>query len=249
MKHEILGIIPARYGATRFPGKALAPILGKPMILRVLEGVSGSKYLDDIIVATDNEIILSTVRATGFKAEMTRSDHPSGTDRIWEVAEKHDCDYVLNIQGDEPLITGRVIDSLISILNEKPDLNMATMVKRFSNIDEAQNPNRVKAVVDENGRALYFSRSLIPFPLGRAEFPDYHYLMHVGLYLYKKDFLRKFVEHGQSALERIERLEQLRTLVMGYEIETVLTDSILFSVDTPDDIARVEAYLQGPVPA
>jgi len=246
---KILGIIPARYGATRFPGKTLAPILGKPMILWVLEGASESKHLDDLIVATDNELIISAVQNAGFKTEMTRSDHPTGTDRIWEIAEKQDCTHVLNIQGDEPLITGRVVDRMISILDKKPDLDMATMVRRFSNIDEAGNPNRVKAVVDENDRSLYFSRSLIPYPLGRDEYPDYPYLLHVGLYLYKKEFLQRFIEHGPSPLERIEHLEQLRALSMGAEIETVLTESILISVDSPADIRRVEAYLSGPIPA
>ena len=246
---KILGIIPARYGGTRFPGKPLAPILGKPMILWVLEGASGSKHLADIIVATDDESILSTVRNAGFKAEMTRSDHPSGTDRIWEVARRYEYTHILNIQGDEPLITGKVIDQLIEILDEKRKMEMATMVKRFGEYENPCEPNRVKVVIDDDGRALYFSRALIPCPMNREAFQDYPYLLHIGLYLYKYDFLKRFIEYGPCHLERIERLEQLRALAMGVRIETVLTDSVLISVDTPDDIRRVEAYLSGPIPA
>ena len=246
---KILAIIPARYAATRFPGKALAPILGKPMILWVLEGAKQSKRLDEIIVATDSEIIQDTVRHAGFNAEMTRPDHPSGTDRIWEVAQNYDCTHVLNIQGDEPLINGRVIDHLLSILDNKPDFEMATMVKPFERFDDAKDPNRVKVVVDENDRAIYFSRSLIPYPLGLPDNPDYRYLLHVGIYLYRKDFLKRFIEHGRSTLEKIERLEQLRALAMGSEIHIVLTDQTLAGVDSPEDISRVETLLKGPLPA
>jgi len=246
---KILAIIPARYGATRFPGKALAHILGKPMILWVLEGTRQSKRLDNIIVATDSQLIYDTVCSAGFQPAMTSSDHQSGTDRIWEVAQNYHCTHVLNIQGDEPLINGRVIDRLLSILDKKPNLEMATMIKPFERFEDAKDANRVKVVVDENERAIYFSRSVIPYPLGLSDYPDYRYLLHVGIYLYRKDFLKRFIEHGQSALEKIERLEQLRALAMGSEIYTVLTDHPLAGVDSPDDIPRVEALLKGPLPA
>jgi 3-deoxy-manno-octulosonate cytidylyltransferase (CMP-KDO synthetase) len=244
-----IAIIPARYGATRFPGKALAPILGKPMILWVLEGAKQSKRLDELIVATDSQLIFDIVHAAGYNVEMTRSDHPSGTDRIWEVAQKYDCTNVLNIQGDEPLINGRVIDSILSILDEKPDVEMATMVKPFERLDDAKDPNRVKVVIDENNRAIYFSRSMIPYPLGLSEIPDYRYLLHIGIYLYRKDFLQRFVEHGPSVLEKIERLEQLRAIAIGSQIHVVFTDHQLAGVDSHEDIPRVETLLKGPLPA
>jgi 3-deoxy-manno-octulosonate cytidylyltransferase (CMP-KDO synthetase) len=237
---NVIGIIPARYQAKRFPGKPLAPILNKPMILWVLEGVSDSRLLDDVIVATDNEIILKTVREAGYRAEMTRIDHPSGTDRIWEIAEKLDCTHVLNIQGDEPLIKGEVVDQLLSVINSKPDLKMATMVKQLDPGD-ADDPNRVKVVISEQNRAIYFSRSRIPYVLGDSD--KNPYLLHIGMYLYEKNYLRQFIEHGPSMLEKIERLEQLRALEMDIPIETVKTDFRLFGVDAPHDIEQVEKIL------
>lgn len=243
---KIIGIIPARYGATRFPGKSLAPILNKPMILWVLEGVSESKRLDDVIVATDSDIILKTVTDAGFKAQLTRADHPSGTDRIWEVAQSHDCTHVVNIQGDEPLIRGAVIDQLISVLDRNPDTKMATMVTPLKP-ENADDPNRVKVVIDDHNRALYFSRSRIPHIVG--ELFDNPYLLHVGLYLYERSFLERFINHGPSMLEKFERLEQLRALEMGESIEVIHTTSRLMGVDSPDDIPLVEKYLKGPMPA
>ncbi|MBU1023990.1 3-deoxy-manno-octulosonate cytidylyltransferase, partial [bacterium] len=226
--------------ATRFEGKLLAPILNKPMILWTLDGARESERLDEIIVATDSELILKTVTDAGFKAVMTRDDHQSGTDRIWEVAENQDCTHVLNIQGDEPLLNGKTVDQLISALDTKPDSKMVTMVTSL-NPDEARDPNRVKVVIDENNRALYFSRSLIPYP--REISPDHSYLLHIGLYLYEKQFLREFIGHGLSDLEKIEKLEQLRALAMGVSIDIVHTTEKLMGVDAPDDILQVESWL------
>lgn len=242
--NKIIGIIPARFGATRFHGKPLAKILGKPMILWVLNGASQSHRLDDIIVATDDDSIMDVVENAGYKAEMTCSDHPSGTDRIWEVAQKYDCTHVVNIQGDEPLITGTVIDQLISILDRKPDTCMATLVRHFADDENPNDPNRVKVVCDDSGSALYFSRALIPFPANKDAIKGYPFLLHIGLYLYEINFLKKFIEYGTCTLERIERLEQLRALTMGVKIETVITDATLISVDAPEDIQRVEKYLR-----
>jgi 3-deoxy-manno-octulosonate cytidylyltransferase (CMP-KDO synthetase) len=217
---KILGVIPARYGAKRFPGKSLAPILNKPMILWVLEGVSESKRLDDIIVATDSD--------------------------IWEVAQSHDCTHVVNIQGDEPLIRGAVIDQLISVLDRNPETKMATMVTPLKP-ENADDPNRVKVVIDDHNRALYFSRSKIPHIVGNLF--DNPFLLHVGLYLYERSFLERFIKHGPSMLEKFEKLEQLRALEMGESIEVVRTTARLMGVDAPDDIPLVESFLKGPMPA
>ena len=237
---KILGVIPARYGAKRFPGKLLAPILNKPMILWTLEGAKESKRLDEIIVATDSDLILKTVTDAGFNAVMTRDDHQSGTDRIWEAAENYDCSHVLNIQGDEPLLNGKTVDLLISALDTKPDSKMVTVVTTL-NPDDAKDPNRVKVVLDEDDRALYFSRGLIPYPRDIAS--DQSFLLHIGLYLYEKEFLRSFIEHGLSELEKIEKLEQLRALAMGVSIDIVHTSEKLMSVDAPEDIPPVETWL------
>ncbi len=240
---KVLGVIPARYRAKRFPGKALAPILGKPMILWVLEGASQAERLDKVIVATDSDLILKTVSDAGFIAVMTRDEHPSGTDRIWEVAENYDCTHVMNIQGDEPLLKGNTVDQLISVLDTKPEMKMATMINRL-NPDDAGDPNRVKVVVDEHDRAIYFSRC--PIPYSDSDNPHNEYMLHIGLYLYEKQFLKAFIEHGQSGLEKLEKLEQLRAMSMGVSIEVVHTTDRLMGVDAPEDIPIVESFLRKP---
>jgi 3-deoxy-manno-octulosonate cytidylyltransferase (CMP-KDO synthetase) len=240
---KVLGVIPARWGAKRFPGKALAPILGKPMILWVLEGALKAERLDDVIVATDSDVIHKTVSDAGYKAVMTREDHPSGTDRIWEVARNHDCTHVLNIQGDEPLLKGRTVDQLISVLDNKPEMKMATMITALDPND-AGDPNRVKVVVDDHDRAIYFSRC--PIPYSYSDMPHNEYMLHIGLYLYEKRFLRAFIEHGQSRLEKLEKLEQLRALSMGVSIDVVHTSDRLMGVDAPEDIPLVESFLREP---
>ena len=239
---KILGIIPARYTAKRFPGKALAPILNKPMILWVVEGVLESNMLDDVIVATDSEVIQKTVTDAGFNAQLTRDDHPSGTDRIWEVVESSDCTHIVNIQGDEPLIKGEIIDQLIGVLDKNPETKMATVVTPL-NPEQADDPNRVKVVVSENNQALYFSRSRMPYIVG--ELFDNPYLLHIGLYLYEKSFLEEFIKHGPSMLEKFERLEQLRALEIGVTIEVVKTTAKLMGVDAPEDIPLIESVLKG----
>lgn len=240
---KVLGVIPARWGAKRFPGKALAPILGKPMILWVLEGALKAERLDDVIVATDSDVIMKTVSEAGFNAAMTSEDHPSGTDRIWEVAQNYDCTHVLNIQGDEPLLKGGTVDQLISVLDNKPEMKMATMITALDPND-AGDPNRVKVVVDDSDRAIYFSRCPIPYSFSKM--PHNEYMLHIGIYLYEKRFLKDFVEHGQSELEKLERLEQLRALSMGVTIDVVHTTDRLMGVDAPEDIPLVESFLREP---
>lgn len=234
--------------ATRFPGKALHPILGKPLVLWVVEGASCSKRAERVIVATDDERILSTVRDAGFEAELTRKDHPSGTDRVWEVAERLDAGWIINLQGDEPLITGDVLDSLAEVAFGEGEVEMATLV-RVITAKEAEDPNRVKAVVGANGNALCFSRSLVPYPRNVRRPPDEagvtpEYLLHVGVYLYRRDVLERIINLPRSPLEEVEGLEQLRALENGIRIRCVRTEHEFLGVDTQEDVQRVEEALK-----
>ncbi|MFH1676298.1 MAG: 3-deoxy-manno-octulosonate cytidylyltransferase [bacterium] len=244
-------IIPARLGATRFPGKLLHPILGKPLILWVVRGASESKLATEIIVATDDERIFDIVKHGGFEARITRSDHPSGTDRVREVAEKLDCDLIVNVQGDEPLITGDVIDNLISAAVSGKNSEVCEMATIVSPLDpgDAENPNRVKVVFDSQMNALYFSRSKIPylrFPpdIDSASYGKPVYYLHVGVYLYRNDILSRMVSLPRGFLESIEGLEQLRALENGIRIRCVETKAELFSVDSIGDVPKVEAALR-----
>ena len=242
-------IIPARRAARRFPGKVLYPILGRPLVLWVVEGAKQSRHAQRVIVATDDREILETVREAGFEAELTRHDHPSGTDRVWEVAGRLEADWIINLQGDEPLITGDVLDQLAEeAVRGGADLEMATLVRVMSRKD-AEDPNRVKVVVGGNGDALYFSRSLVPYPRNVRRLPDEdgltpEYLLHVGVYLYRRDILKRFVELSPSALERIEGLEQLRALENGIRVRCVRTEHEFLGVDAPEDVGRVEEALR-----
>ncbi len=242
-------IIPARKGSTRFPGKVIHPILGKPLVVWVVEGASRCRYADRVIVATDDEEVAGIVTDAGYEARMTRGDHPSGTDRVWEVAESLDCNWILNLQGDEPLITGEVLDSLAEAVmsaDEKPEI--VTMARPLD-ISEVHDPNRVKVVVDRNMNALYFSRAAIPFfkerPIEeRAKYPAPKYLLHIGLYLYRRDILERFVSLDQTPYEISEGLEQLRALENGIGIRCVETEHEFLGVDSRSDIPRVEAALR-----
>jgi 3-deoxy-manno-octulosonate cytidylyltransferase (CMP-KDO synthetase) len=240
-------IIPARKASTRFPAKILHPVLGKPLVLWVVEGATRSKRAERVIVATDDNEILETVKEAGFEARMTRIDHPSGTDRVWEVASGLSSEWIMNLQGDEPLMTGDVLDSLYDAALKADGVEMATLVRSL-NPKEADDPNRVKVVTGLNGDALYFSRSRVPYPrnprieAGRQKEPEY--LLHVGIYLYRRDTLERFVSLPQAPLERVEGLEQLRALENGIRIKCVRTDHEFMSVDTIDDVKRVEAELR-----
>ncbi len=239
-------IIPARKGSKRFPGKVIHPILGKPLILWVVEGASRSIHAGKVIVATDDEEIARIIRDAGYTAEMTRDDHLSGTDRVWEVAAKLDADWIVNLQGDEPLVTGYVIDSLADIAQDGSDIEIATLVRTLDPAN-ANNPNRVKVVIDRHENALYFSRSPIPYnPLSKSTAitlaPEY--FLHIGIYLYRRDILKKFVRLEQGVLEKTERLEQLRALENGIKIRCIKTGHEFLGVDTPDDVPIVEAALR-----
>ena len=231
-----LCVIPARYASTRLPGKPLADICGKPMICRVLERASRAQKPEKVIVATDDERIYDAVRAEGGEALLTRADHPTGTDRLAEVAEAYpEVDLIVNVQGDEPLIEPSVIDDLIAPFEMDENLPMATVMVRMEDAAEQLNPNNVKVVVDKLGYALYFSRSLVPYPRAAAG-PVYK---HIGIYAYRRDFLLRYARLEPTPLGRAESLEQLRALENGYGIRVLETDCRFVGVDTPEDLALV----------
>ena len=246
---KFIGIIPARYASSRFPGKPLARLGGKFVIQRVYETVS--KALDDAYVATDDQRIYDAVVGFGGKAVMTREDHKSGTDRIEEAVEKlgTDADVIVNVQGDEPFIQRSQIETVCKCFDD-PSTQIATIGKPFESIEAAENPNSPKIVLDNNGYALYFSRSVIPFIRGveREEWLDnYPFLKHLGLYAYRKDVLRGITRLPQSSLEKAESLEQLRWLQNGFRIKVGITDFETVGIDTPEDLVRAEEFLKSKI--
>ncbi len=242
---KIVGIIPARYASTRFPGKPLALIAGKPLIQRVVEQCKKSNSLKDVVVATDDERIAEVAKRF-CRVEMTRADHPSGSDRIAEVAQRLECDAVVNIQGDEPLIAPTVIDAVANALAGNAMSTAATPIK---NVAEYDNPNVVKVVVNAAGRALYFSRRTIPYlreATGRPaneQLATFPFLKHLGIYGYRRETLLKLVKFPVSPLENAEKLEQLRALENGIQIAVVKVDYDSVGVDVPEDVAKVEKLL------
>jgi len=242
---KTIGIIPARYASTRFSGKPLHPIAGKPLIQHVVERCREASALADVIVATDDERI-AKVAAEFCTVEMTRADHSTGTDRIAEVAARLDCDAVVNVQGDEPLIAPEVIDAVAGALN---DAEMTTAAATVNNISELADPNAVKVVVSTTGRALYFSRRTIPFLRDLSEestsqqLSAFPFLKHLGIYGYRRETLQRLVGFAPSPLEQAERLEQLRALENGIAIAVCKVDYDAIGVDVPADVQRVEAIL------
>ncbi len=233
---KVLCVIPARYASTRLPGKPLALIGGKPMIQHVCEQAAKSRLSREVLVATDDERVVGAVSAFGGKALLTSPDHPSGTDRLAEVARKYpDADIIINVQGDEPFIPPEIIDQLAAALLDEPQLKMAT-VKIPLKEDEFANPAAVKVVTDKNGYALYFSRSMLPYPRVRGE--KFSSFKHLGIYAYRRDFLLEFAQMPQTELEQTECLEQLRALENGYKIKVIAADFFCVGVDTPEDLAH-----------
>ncbi|MFS4459644.1 3-deoxy-manno-octulosonate cytidylyltransferase [Bdellovibrio sp. HCB2-146] len=241
---KIVGVIPARYGSTRFPGKPLVDLLGRPLIQWTIEGSKKSKLLSDLIVATDDERIKKAAEAVGVKVAMTASDLPTGSDRIHAAIKDLDCDIVVNIQGDEPLVTGELIDRLAQVFIEDPNLDMATLAHPISE-EELQSPNAVKVVLNHKDEALYFSRYAIPYSRMKAqEMGSYEgCLKHIGMYAYTKKFLKKFCEAPPSFIEKAESLEQLRALYLGAKIKVVRVKEASLGVDTPEDLAKLEKLL------
>jgi len=244
---RILGIIPARFASTRFPGKPLHPIVGKPLIQRVVEQCQKAARLSEVIVATDDSRIADIARQF-CRVEMTRADHPSGSDRIAEVAERCPCDAVINIQGDEPLIEPAVIDSVAAALG---DCEMSTAATAIKDVAAYDNPNVVKVVVNAAGRALYFSRRTIPYLREAAsrsaneQLAAFPFLKHLGIYGFRRDTLLRLVKFPVSPLENAEKLEQLRALEHGIAIAVVKVDYDSVGVDVLEDVARVEKILAG----
>jgi 3-deoxy-manno-octulosonate cytidylyltransferase (CMP-KDO synthetase) len=231
----ITGIIPARYGSTRFPGKPLAVIAGKPMIQRVYEQSSKSKLLDKVIVATDDKRIFNCVIDFGGKAVLTGKRHKTGTDRICEVIESVETEVVVNIQGDEPLINPSVIDSAVKPLIADRKLNVTTVAVEMKS--DINNPNKVKVVFDKNYNALYFSRSVIPSGVRNERKARYY--KHLGIYAYRTEYLLKFSKLTPTPLERAESLEQMRIVEYGEKIRVVITKHDSISVDTAGDIKNI----------
>ena len=251
---KFIAVIPARYASTRFPGKPLAVLGGKTVIQRVYE--QAVSVLPEAYVATDDERIFKCVEDFGGRAVMTRADHKSGTDRIEEAvekieeqgarSEKKDDLVVINIQGDEPFIQPSQIETLMHLFDD-PETQIGTLGKRFDTIEAVRNPNSPKIVTDRRGFALYFSRSVIPFIRGvEADewMPHYPFLKHLGVYAYRREVLAEVTRLPQSALEKAESLEQLRWLENGYRIRVGLTDVETVGIDTPEDLARAEAFLK-----
>ncbi|MGE5172724.1 MAG: 3-deoxy-manno-octulosonate cytidylyltransferase [Betaproteobacteria bacterium] len=242
-----MAVIPARYGSTRFPGKALALIRDKPMIRWVYERTQRSRLVDRVVVATDDERILQAITAFGGDAVMTSPEHPTGTDRVSEVANKLDCDIVVNVQGDEPLIHPEMIDQAISPFLDDPSISMGTLCKKIDTREEAFDPNVVKVVFDGKGFALYFSRAPIPWDRdhwsGKSSFTELALARpmykHIGLYVFGRDFLLHYAKMPQTPLEAAEKLEQLRALESGCRIKIVVTEHESFGVDIPGDLGKI----------
>ena len=253
---KVVAIIPARWSSTRFPGKPLAQIKNKPMIQWVVEQVQKASRISEVIVATDDDRILDAVTGFGGKAVMTSQDHATGSDRIAEVASGLNCDIVVNVQGDEPLIPPENIDQVIDCLDKNPTLSVATLMMAVHESDEIIDPNVVKVVTDQKGRALYFSRSAIPFhrdawknglPESISKVKEEgvsRVFRHIGLYAYTRSFLLEFTRMNPSPIEQLEKLEQLRILEHGYSIQVEITEKISMGIDRVEDLEKIERFLE-----
>ena len=236
---KVLCVIPARYASTRLPGKPLALIAGKPMIQHVYERACHAVMPQEVVVATDSKIVADAVKEFGGKVMMTSPDHPSGTDRLAEVALSYpDIDVIVNVQGDEPMIPPEVIDRLAQAFADDNDLNMATL-KTLMGEEDYNNPNAVKVVTDQNGYALYFSRSLLPYPRNRKA--DFKVYKHVGIYAYRRSFLLSYAAYEPTPLEQIEGLEQLRVLENGQRIKVLESKFQGIGIDTQEDLDAINA--------
>jgi len=246
-RHSILAVIPARWGSTRFPGKSLAPIAGKPLIQWVAERVKLAGTLSGVLVATDDERIAKAVEPLGVEAVMTNPDHPSGTDRIAEAIQGREADILVNVQGDEPLIDPSLIDAVGAALAGDDSWDMATAATPIGEDRDVENPSIVKVVFDSEGAALYFSRSVIPYVREKdAGMPEGQplYWRHIGIYGYRRSFLERLVREPPCPLEKAEKLEQLRALYLGCRMKVIPTEDTGIGVDKPEDVERAERALR-----
>lgn len=247
---KIVAIIPSRFGSTRFDGKPLAPIAGKPMIQHVYEAASRAERIHQVVVATDDQRIVDAVEEFGGRVVMTSESQRSGTDRAAEAAQILDMameDIVINVQGDQPLMDPRCLDEVVAPFHSDPQLGMSTLAFRIADPQEYTNPKDVKVVLNRNGDALYFSRAPIPF--ARDDDGDFDSYKHLGVYAYTRRFLEIFRELPTGSLERIEKLEQLRALEFGHRVKVVITEYDSPEVDLPADIARIEALIKSSAPS
>ena len=240
---KVIGIIPARYGSSRLEGKPLKDICGKPMIQYVYEAAQKASLLDQVFVATDDQRIVEAVERFGGQARLTSPAHQTGTDRVAEVAASIDCDVVVNLQGDEPLLIPGMVDEVVKPFVDEPDLPMSTLCVPILEEEKLNIPHVVKVVFDQKGYALYFSRSLIPYPRKKDNFQAYE---HLGIYAYRKDFLMTYIKIPQTRLEINESLEQLRVLESGYKLKVTITafEYAGLSVDTAEDLEQVRQIIQ-----
>jgi 3-deoxy-manno-octulosonate cytidylyltransferase (CMP-KDO synthetase) len=241
---DVVIIIPARYGSTRLPGKPLVTLAGTPMIQRVYERAKLAKLATRVIVATDDDRIIKAVQTFGGEARMTRSEHRTGTERVAEVAAHTDGQVFVNVQGDEPLLNPEVVDAAIAALLEDAATSVATVATPIKTPADIMDPNVVKAVLDFDENALYFSRAPIPWLRDAAAKMEVRHLKHLGLYVFQRDALLEYPTLPQGTLEKIEQLEQLRWLENGYKIRIAEVEHDSVSVDVPDDIPKVEKLLQ-----
>ena len=239
---QAIGIIPARYGSTRFEGKLIKDLCGKPVIQHVYERAKKARLLDDLLIAADDDRIVNVVKNFGGKVISTSKSHSTGTDRLTEVVNSIDVRVVVNIQGDEPLINPLLIDDLVRAMQDDKTIVMATAVKKSRSMEEFKSPDVVKAIIDQNRYALYFSRQPIPTFLKPGA--DNFFYKHIGIYAYNKDFLFTFKKLPKSTLEKNERLEQLRAIESGYRIKTVETNFETVGVDTPEDLELAKRFLE-----
>lgn len=242
MPRKILGVIPARFGSSRFPGKVLASISGKSMLQHVYERTTQARYVTSTIIATDDERVFEVAKSFGAQVRMTRADHRSGTDRVAEVASAENAEIVVNIQGDEPLIAPGAIDAAILPLVHESGVVMATLKKKIEDPREIEDPNVVKVVTDAAGDAIYFSRC--PIPCDRDRAGGAPYFKHIGLYVYERNFLLGYSSLPVGPLETAERLEQLRALERGYRIRVTETEYESWGVDTREDLERVSRLFE-----
>lgn len=243
---EILAIIPARFASQRFPGKVIAELAGKPLVVHTYERTIQAKCITKAVIATDDACVVEALKPYDIEVIMTSPDHPSGTDRIAEVARTSTADIIVNVQGDEPMLDPNTIDAAVKALLDDPKLDMATAKHAISDPADIVNPNVVKVVTDTRGRALYFSRSPIPHIRDLADQPAQHpaYWQHIGLYVFRRSFLLDYADMAPTDLEGYEKLEQLRVLENGHSMAVVETTFKSIGVDTPEDLEQVRQLLE-----